>query len=108
MPAGRWPRAGSATWCVGPRRGPRPGRETHLDERRLRTRPTVPRLRRRHPRPDPYLGPTNGSGFVVNALLVPYLLSAVRMLEGGHASAEDIDTGITLGCAHPLGPLALS
>jgi 3-hydroxybutyryl-CoA dehydrogenase len=30
------------------------------------------------------------------------------MLEGGHASAEDIDTGITLGCAHPLGPLALS
>jgi 3-hydroxybutyryl-CoA dehydrogenase len=48
------------------------------------------------------------SGFVVNALLVPYLLSAIRMLEGGHATAEDIDTGMTLGCAHPMGPLALS
>ncbi|WP_433170274.1 3-hydroxybutyryl-CoA dehydrogenase [Actinoallomurus sp. CA-150999] len=47
------------------------------------------------------------SGFVVNALLVPYLLSAVRMLEAGHATAEDIDTGMTLGCAHPMGPLRL-
>ena len=48
------------------------------------------------------------AGFVVNALLVPYLLSAVRMLESGFASAEDIDRGMVLGCAHPQGPLALS
>lgn len=48
------------------------------------------------------------AGFVVNALLIPYLLSAVRMLESGFASAEDIDTGMVLGCAHPLGPLALT
>jgi 3-hydroxybutyryl-CoA dehydrogenase len=47
------------------------------------------------------------AGFVVNALLIPYLLSAVRMLEGGHASAEDIDNGMVLGCAHPMGPLRL-
>ena len=48
------------------------------------------------------------AGFVVNALLIPYLLSAVRMLESGFASAEDIDTGMVMGCAHPLGPLALT
>ncbi|MGW3467796.1 3-hydroxybutyryl-CoA dehydrogenase [Saccharopolyspora sp. NPDC000995] len=48
------------------------------------------------------------SGFIVNALLVPYLLSAIRMLEGGFASAEDIDKGMVLGCAHPMGPLRLS
>ena len=48
------------------------------------------------------------SGFVVNALLVPYLLSAIRMLEAGYATAEDIDLGMTLGCAHPMGPLKLS
>jgi 3-hydroxybutyryl-CoA dehydrogenase len=48
------------------------------------------------------------AGFVVNALLVPYLLSAIRMLESGFASAEDIDTGMVLGCAHPLGPLSLA
>ncbi|ARE72749.1 MULTISPECIES: 3-hydroxybutyryl-CoA dehydrogenase [unclassified Streptomyces] len=48
------------------------------------------------------------AGFVVNALLVPYLLAAVRMAECGTASAEDIDRGMTLGCAHPLGPLALA
>ncbi|MFD8881299.1 3-hydroxybutyryl-CoA dehydrogenase [Streptomyces erythrochromogenes] len=48
------------------------------------------------------------AGFVVNALLVPYLLAAVRMAERGTASAEDIDRGMTLGCAHPLGPLALA
>jgi 3-hydroxybutyryl-CoA dehydrogenase len=39
---------------------------------------------------------------------VPYLLAAVRMLEAGHATAEDIDTGMTLGCAHPMGPLKLA
>lgn len=48
------------------------------------------------------------AGFVVNALLVPYLLSAVRMAESGFASAADIDTGMELGCAHPLGPLRLA
>ena len=48
------------------------------------------------------------AGFVVNALLVPYLLSAVRMMESGFASAEDIDAGMVRGCAHPMGPLALT
>ena len=48
------------------------------------------------------------AGFVVNALLVPYLLAAIRMLEAGHATAQDIDTGMTLGCAHPMGPLKLA
>jgi len=48
------------------------------------------------------------AGFVVNALLVPYLLSAIRMVESGFASAEDIDKGMVLGCAHPLGPLSLA
>lgn len=48
------------------------------------------------------------SGFVVNALLVPYLLSAIRMLESGSASREDIDKAIQLGLAHPMGPLVLS
>ncbi|MEW2080394.1 3-hydroxybutyryl-CoA dehydrogenase [Streptomyces sp. NPDC005283] len=48
------------------------------------------------------------AGFIVNALLVPYLLAAVRMVESGTASVEDIDRGMTLGCAHPLGPLALT
>ncbi|MFD8790725.1 3-hydroxybutyryl-CoA dehydrogenase [Streptomyces vinaceus] len=48
------------------------------------------------------------SGFVVNALLVPYLLSAIRMAESGYASAADIDDGMVLGCAHPMGPLKLA
>ncbi len=48
------------------------------------------------------------AGFIVNALLIPYLLSAIRMLESGFATAEDIDTGMGEGCAHPMGPLALS
>jgi 3-hydroxybutyryl-CoA dehydrogenase len=47
------------------------------------------------------------AGFVVNALLVPYLLAAVRMVESGFATAEDVDRGMTLGCAHPMGPLRL-
>jgi 3-hydroxybutyryl-CoA dehydrogenase len=47
------------------------------------------------------------SGFVVNALLVPYMISAVRMYEEGFASAEDIDEGMRLGCGHPMGPLTL-
>jgi 3-hydroxybutyryl-CoA dehydrogenase len=48
------------------------------------------------------------AGFVVNSLLVPYLLSAIRMLESGLASADDIDNGMVLGCAHPMGPLRLA
>jgi 3-hydroxybutyryl-CoA dehydrogenase len=48
------------------------------------------------------------AGFIVNALLIPYILSAVRMLESGFATAEDIDLGMVKGCAHPMGPLALA
>ncbi|WP_158891496.1 3-hydroxybutyryl-CoA dehydrogenase [Amycolatopsis anabasis] len=48
------------------------------------------------------------AGFVVNALLVPYLLSAMRMVESGFATPEDVDRGMTLGCAHPMGPLRLA
>jgi len=48
------------------------------------------------------------SGFVVNALLIPYLLAAVRMVESGLAAPGDIDRGMTLGCNHPMGPLALA
>jgi len=47
------------------------------------------------------------SGFIVNRLLVPYLMSAVRMYEDGFATREDIDTGMRLGCGHPVGPLTL-
>ncbi|GGN39138.1 3-hydroxybutyryl-CoA dehydrogenase [Streptomyces fuscichromogenes] len=46
-------------------------------------------------------------GFAVNALLVPFLFNAVRMLDAGGVSAEDVDRGMTLGCGHPMGPLAL-
>ncbi|WP_394619011.1 3-hydroxybutyryl-CoA dehydrogenase [Lentzea sp. JNUCC 0626] len=48
------------------------------------------------------------AGFVVNALLVPYLLSAIRMVESGFATAADVDRGMQLGCAHPMGPLRLT
>ncbi|MFN0027915.1 MAG: 3-hydroxybutyryl-CoA dehydrogenase [Acidimicrobiales bacterium] len=48
------------------------------------------------------------AGFIVNALLVPYLLSAIRMLESGFATAADIDAGMVEGCNHPMGPLALA
>jgi 3-hydroxybutyryl-CoA dehydrogenase len=47
------------------------------------------------------------SGFIVNFLLVPYLMAAVRMYEEGFASREDIDEGMKLGCGHPMGPLTL-
>jgi 3-hydroxybutyryl-CoA dehydrogenase len=47
------------------------------------------------------------SGFIVNMLLVPYLMAAVRMYEDGFATREDIDAGMKLGCGHPMGPLAL-
>ncbi|GAA3631074.1 3-hydroxybutyryl-CoA dehydrogenase [Kineosporia mesophila] len=48
------------------------------------------------------------AGFVVNALLVPFILSAIRMLESGFATAEDIDEGLVRGAAHPQGPLRLA
>jgi 3-hydroxybutyryl-CoA dehydrogenase len=48
------------------------------------------------------------AGFVVNALLIPFVLSAIRMLESGFATAVDIDEGLVRGAAHPQGPLALA
>jgi 3-hydroxybutyryl-CoA dehydrogenase len=48
------------------------------------------------------------AGFVVNALLIPYLLSAIRMVESGFATIEDVDVGMVEGCSHPMGPLALT
>ena len=48
------------------------------------------------------------SGFIVNMLLVPYLMAAVRMFEEDFATAEDIDEGMKLGCGHPMGPLTLA
>lgn len=48
------------------------------------------------------------AGFVVNMLLVPYLMAAIRMYEEGFAAAEDIDVGMELGCGHPMGPLKLA
>jgi 3-hydroxybutyryl-CoA dehydrogenase len=47
-------------------------------------------------------------GFVVNLLLVPYLIDAIRWYEYGLATKEDIDNGMKLGCAHPMGPLELT
>lgn len=49
----------------------------------------------------------DNSGFVVNLLLVPYMLDAIRQLERGVATIEDIDTGMTLGCGYPMGPFTL-
>ena len=48
------------------------------------------------------------AGFMVNALLIPYILSAIRMMESGFATADDIDTGMVEGCNHPMGPLRLA
>jgi len=48
------------------------------------------------------------AGFIVNALLIPFILSAIRMLESGFATADDIDAGLVRGAAHPQGPLALA
>jgi len=50
---------------------------------------------------------TDTPGFIVNLLLVPYLLDAVRALERGTASTGDIDRAMQLGCGHPMGPLSL-
>ena len=51
---------------------------------------------------------TDRSGFVVNFLLVPYLLSAIRMVESGVATVEDVDKAVVAGLSHPMGPLRLS
>ena len=48
------------------------------------------------------------AGFIVNALLIPYILSAIRMMESGFATPTDIDTGMVEGCNHPMGPLHLA
>ena len=48
------------------------------------------------------------AGFIVNYLLIPYILSAIRVFESGFASKEDIDAGMVEGCNHPMGPLALA
>ncbi len=48
------------------------------------------------------------AGFIVNALLIPYILQAIRMSESGFATTEDIDAGMVEGCAHPMGPLRLA
>jgi 3-hydroxybutyryl-CoA dehydrogenase len=47
------------------------------------------------------------AGFIVNFLLIPYLLAAIRMLENGMATKEDIDTAMKLGCGYPMGPFTL-
>ncbi|MCK5124809.1 MAG: 3-hydroxybutyryl-CoA dehydrogenase [candidate division Zixibacteria bacterium] len=47
-------------------------------------------------------------GFIVNVLLVPYLLDAIRLLEDGHGTRDDIDKGMMFGCGHPMGPLTLN
>lgn len=53
------------------------------------------------------IGAKDNSGFVVNFLLVPYLLGAIRAVQNGTASIEDIDKGMMLGCGYPMGPLTL-
>jgi 3-hydroxybutyryl-CoA dehydrogenase len=55
---------------------------------------------------EPITAPDKG-GFIVNRLLVPYLLDAIRCLEDGLGTVEDIDKGMKLGCGHPMGPLTL-
>ena len=70
----------------------------------------LPTAARRSRSPDPPSGPSrtkDRSGFIVNMLLVPYLMASVRMFEEGFANREDIDEGMLLGCGHPMGPLTL-
>jgi 3-hydroxybutyryl-CoA dehydrogenase len=55
---------------------------------------------------DAVTAPDRG-GFIVNRLLIPYLLDAIRCLEGGVGTVEDIDTAMKLGCGHPMGPFTL-
>jgi 3-hydroxybutyryl-CoA dehydrogenase len=53
------------------------------------------------------VGAKDTAGFIVNFLLIPYLLAAIRMLENGLATREDIDTAMKLGCGYPMGPFTL-
>ncbi|MER5772541.1 3-hydroxybutyryl-CoA dehydrogenase [Streptomyces sp. NPDC001985] len=76
---------------------------TTSEETVLRAEAVVEKVLGKHP-----IRAQDRSGFVVNALLIPYLLSAIRMFESGIASREDIDNGMELGCAHPMGPLKLA
>ncbi|MEP7115983.1 MAG: 3-hydroxybutyryl-CoA dehydrogenase [Acidobacteriota bacterium] len=55
---------------------------------------------------DPVTAPDRG-GFIVNRLLIPYLLDAIRCFEGGMGTVEDIDKSMMLGCGHPMGPFTL-
>jgi 3-hydroxybutyryl-CoA dehydrogenase len=48
------------------------------------------------------------AGFIVNSLLIPYILSSIRMFESGFATRDDIDSGMVEGCNHPMGPLSLA
>jgi 3-hydroxybutyryl-CoA dehydrogenase len=56
---------------------------------------------------EPVTAPDRG-GFIVNRLLIPYMLDAIRCLEGGLGTVEDIDTAMKLGCGHPMGPFTLT
>lgn len=56
---------------------------------------------------EPVTAPDRG-GFIVNRLLIPYMLDAIRCLEGGLGTIEDIDTAMKLGCGHPMGPFTLT
>ncbi len=67
----------------------------------------VGRVRVRAPLGKEPIARSDNSGFVVNRLLVPYLLDAVRALEEGVGTGEDIDKGMELGCGHPMGPFKL-
>jgi 3-hydroxybutyryl-CoA dehydrogenase len=74
---------------------------------------TSPEITRRAVQFVEHLGKTpvvapDRAGFIVNALLVPYLLAGIRMLDTGNASADDIDAAMRLGCGHPMGPLELA
>ncbi|MEO3754594.1 3-hydroxybutyryl-CoA dehydrogenase [Streptomyces sp. B6B3] len=76
---------------------------TTSEDTMLRAEALVVRTLGKHP-----IRAQDRSGFVVNALLIPYLLAAIRMFESGAAGREDIDSGMELGCAHPMGPLRLA
>ena len=63
---------------------------------------------RREARQDDASPPSDNRGFIVNRLLVPYMLDAIRAYEQGVGSIEDIDTGMMAGASHPMGPLTLA
>ena len=85
---------------MSPRRDRAPAHRVRRDHRRRH------RVRRRRAARSP-VEVKDRAGFIVNALLFPYLNNAVRMLENGTASRDDIDTAMKGGCNFPMGPLAL-